>query len=81
VSNSRLQDQGLSLPKIGQIGIVVNDMDTSIQHYSKLLNLGSWFRSKTIEHEILFRGRKIILELDLLFAYSGGIQVELIDVK
>jgi catechol 2,3-dioxygenase-like lactoylglutathione lyase family enzyme len=79
-----LVDQAIKkfdLPKVGQIGIVARDLESMVQQYAKLLDLNPWFRMKAKEQDVYFRGEKINMELDLIFAYSGGVQIELISLK
>lgn len=72
--------EAIKLPRINQVGIVVEDIDASVEMYSQLLNIKPWYRSQTDEHEIYYRGKKIDLELDLVFAFNGKVQIELIKV-
>ncbi len=72
--------QKFRLPKVGQIGIVVRNMGAVLPQYARLLNVNPWFRSKTVEQEVTYRGKKISMDLDLLLGYSGRMEVELIGV-
>lgn len=66
------------LPRVGQIGIVLQDLEEMLPQYSLLLNLRPWFRSKTKEQEVYYRGKKIDIRLDLRLAFSGSIEIEVI---
>lgn len=72
--------KGLNLPKVSQIGIVVPDIGTAVRHYSKFLNIKPWFRSKTRSNDVVFQGQSFPLELDIALAFSGGMEIELIQM-
>jgi hypothetical protein len=71
----------MNFPKINQIGILVNDIPKAASYYSKLLGIGPWFRSKTARHDLAFQGKPIRLDLDIVIAFRGGMEYELIQVK
>ena len=73
--------EGMNFPKMNQIGIVVKNIPESASYYSKLLGIGPWFRSNTVKHEVVFRDKPISLDLDLVIAFQGGMEYELIEVK
>jgi hypothetical protein len=72
--------KGVKLPKVSQIGIVVPDIGKAILYYSKILNIKPWFRSKTASNNALFKGESFPLELDIALAFSGGLEIELIQI-
>jgi hypothetical protein len=71
---------GIKLPKVGQIGIVVPDIGKAVRHYSEFLNIKPWFRSKTISNDVTFKGESFPLKLDIALAFSGGMEIELIQM-
>ena len=71
----------MKLPNVGQIGILVQDITEAVAYYTKLLNIGPWYRSNTIKHEAVFRGKPINPDLDIAIAFQGGVEIELIQVK
>ena len=71
----------MRLPNIQQIGILVKDIAESVAYYTKLLNIGRWYRSKTVKHEADYRGKPIKPELDIVIAFQGAVEIELIQVK
>lgn len=72
----------LRLPKVRQIGIVVNDLDEAVRYYFRTFNIGPWFRTDFTNAEHLFRGKeKIHYDLDIALAFSGKMQLELICPK
>ncbi len=71
----------LNLPRVRQIGIVVNDMERALKHYRSLFNIKSWYSTYLVEKEIYFHSQKIDMDLDIYLGYSGSLQVELIKVN
>ena len=72
--------RNLGVSKIGQIGIVVKDIARSMEYFSGLYDVGPWYRTKLAEEEMYYRGRKIDLKLDITIAFTGGVEIELIQV-
>jgi hypothetical protein len=72
--------KGMKLPKVSQIGIVVPDIGKVVCHFSKFLNIKPWFRSKTASNHAAFKGESFSLELDIALAFSGGTEIELIQM-
>jgi catechol 2,3-dioxygenase-like lactoylglutathione lyase family enzyme len=70
----------VKLPKVSQIGIVVPDIGMAVRYYSEFLNIKPWFRSKTKSNDASFRGESFSLELDIALAFSGGLEIELIQM-
>ena len=70
----------VNLPKVSQIGIVVPDIGKAVRYYSKFLNIKPWFRSKTTSNDAAFKGETFSLELDIALAFSGGMEIELIQM-
>lgn len=70
----------LGISKIGQIGIVVRDIARSMEYFSGLYNVGPWYRTKLAEEEMYYKGAKIDLKLDITIAFTGGVEIELIQV-
>jgi hypothetical protein len=72
--------KGVKLPKVSQIGIVVPDIGKAVHFFSKFLNIKPWFRSKTTSNDAAFKGESFSLELDIALAFSGGMEIELIQM-
>jgi catechol 2,3-dioxygenase-like lactoylglutathione lyase family enzyme len=70
----------VKLPKVSQIGIVVPDIGKAVSYYSKFLNIQPWFRSKMRSNDAAFKGEFFSLELDIALAFSGGLEIELIQM-
>ena len=71
----------MKLPNVNQIGILVKDIPEAVAYYTKLFNIGNWYRSNTVKHEAIYRGNPIDPEVDIVLAFQGGVEIELIQVK
>jgi methylmalonyl-CoA/ethylmalonyl-CoA epimerase len=71
----------MKLPNVNQIGILVKDIPEAVAYYTKLLDIGNWYRSNTIENEALYRDKLINIDVDIVIAFQGGMEIELIQVK
>jgi len=67
----------MKLPNVNQIGILVKDIPEAVAYYTKLLNIGHWYRSNTVKHEAIYRGNPIDPEVDIVLAFQGGVEIEL----
>jgi catechol 2,3-dioxygenase-like lactoylglutathione lyase family enzyme len=79
--NADAQSASIKLPRVNQIGIVVKDIPSAVARYESVLGIGPWFRSKTVKHETSFRGKSITVDLDLVLAFQGGTEIELIELR
>ncbi len=69
----------LKLPRLSQLGIVVKDINKTVKYYSDTFGVGPWFRAGLAETEHYLGGKeRIHYETDLVLAFSGKIQLELI---
>jgi catechol 2,3-dioxygenase-like lactoylglutathione lyase family enzyme len=72
----------LRLPRVRQIGVVVNDMGRAVSYFSETFGLGPWFRPHFSRTEHKDKGTRVInTDLDIVMAFSGPIQYELIQPK
>ena len=71
----------MKLPRVNQIGILVEDIPAAVAWYSKILNIAPWYRSNTVRHETVYRGGAISIDADIVLAFSGGVEIELIQVR
>lgn len=64
---------------IMQVGYVVDDLDAAIRHWAGTLGVGPFVVAESIPYEtVSFRGRPLDLETRVAIAYSGALQIELI---
>ena len=76
--------RGLSrvrLPNVNQIGILVPNIPEAMAYYTKLLNIGNWCRSNTVKHEAIYRGKPVNTDVDIVLAFQGAVEIELIQVN
>ena len=71
----------MNLPRLNQVGILVKDMSEAIACYSRLLNVKPWYRSNTVSHEALYRGKPVSTDTEIALAFQGATEIELIQVK
>ncbi|MRR18283.1 MAG: VOC family protein [Deltaproteobacteria bacterium] len=71
----------MKLPRVSQIGILVPDIPEAVANYTKLLNIGCWYRSNTVKNEAVYRGKPVNINVDIVLAFQGGVEIELIEVK
>ncbi len=71
----------MNLPNVNQIGILVPNIMEAVVFYTKLLNIGQWYRSNTVKHEAVYRGKPVNTEADIVIAFQGAMEIELIQVK
>lgn len=73
--------RSLGLPKVGQLGFIVHDIQSSLPTYASLYNLKNWFEPLYAEIEFMIDGEPRDLDINFAFAYSGKIQVEIFAEK
>jgi hypothetical protein len=70
----------LGLPRVGQVGYVVSDAHGSIDRHKDAYGLKPWLVIDTHSHDCVLRGSEVQSVLRIGLAYSGPVQVELIQV-
>jgi hypothetical protein len=68
----------LNLPRLGQLGFIVQSIPGSLPVFTALYNLDTWFEPSYSQQEFSVGGTKIQLDFQIAFAYSGKVQVELV---
>jgi len=68
----------LELPPMSQIGIVVEDMDKTIEYYEKILGLAPFVRPDVTYKEKHYYGKAVNSEWIMGFCSLGTIEMELI---
>jgi hypothetical protein len=71
----------LKLKEVRQIGIIINDIESSLKHYKSIFNIKSWYRTYQPEVEIFYKGNPVNIDYDVYLGYSGKLQFELIKVN
>lgn len=70
----------LKLPRVGQIGCVVHDVDRAMEYYRDTFGLGPWLVVEPRQSTCIVRGQPVEARLKFALAYSGRVQLELIEV-
>jgi len=70
----------VKLPPVEQVGIVVKDIEKTIEFYESVLGLGPFKVYDYGEMEYTFRGRPARSRMKIAFAKSGPLEIELIQV-
>jgi methylmalonyl-CoA/ethylmalonyl-CoA epimerase len=64
---------------IMQTGFVVRDIERAMRHWTQTLGVGPfWITERVAFKEITYRGAPANLEMAVAVAFSGGLQIELI---
>jgi methylmalonyl-CoA/ethylmalonyl-CoA epimerase len=72
--------KGLRMPRVGQVGIIVRDMDKAIDYFETTLGLGPW---AVFEGEPVWckeNGREVTYKGKMALAQAGPVQLELIQI-
>ncbi len=72
--------QQLQLPDVGQIGVVVEDVDRTIAFYESTFGLGPWDIREVGAPNVWDRGQEKPIKARLGFATLGQVELELIQV-
>ena len=72
--------QRLQLPGVGQIGVVVEDIDRAIAFYQSTFGLGPFDVMEIGAPNVWDRGEEKSIKARLAFADLGGVQLELIQI-
>jgi len=70
----------LKLPKLGQIGYVVKDVDKTVSYYRNTLGIRPWMLLDERPEPCIEKGKEVHPLLRIALAYMGPVQVELIQV-
>ena len=72
--------RGLNMPRVGQIGIVVKDIEATIRYYEDIMGIGPWAVFEGEPEWCLEDGKKVTYKGRMALANSGPIQFELIQI-
>jgi catechol 2,3-dioxygenase-like lactoylglutathione lyase family enzyme len=70
----------LKLPKLGQIGYVVKDVDKTVSYYRDTFGIRPWMLLDERPTPCIEKGKEVHPLLRIALAYMGPVQVELIQV-
>ena len=65
---------------IAQIGMVVEDIDSSVQRWIGTMGVGPWTVLRNITLMGCYRGQDVVVKMDVGLGYQGETQIELIQV-
>ncbi len=72
--------QQLQLPGVGQIGVVVEDVDRTIAFYESTFGIGPWDIREVGAPNVWDRGEEKQIKARLAFADFGQVEIELIQI-
>jgi methylmalonyl-CoA/ethylmalonyl-CoA epimerase len=72
--------QQLQLPGVGQIGVVVEDIDRAIAFYESAFGLGPWDIREVGAPNVWDRGEEKPIKARLAFTNIGQVEIELIQI-
>ena len=72
--------QQLQLPGVGQIGVVVEDVDRTIAFYESTFGIGPWDIREVGAPNVWDRGEEKQIKARLAFADLGQVEIELIQI-
>ena len=75
-----MKPRGLNMPRVGQIGIVVKDIEKTIRYYQDIMGIGPWALFEGEPEWCLEGGKKVTYKGRMALANSGPIQFELIQI-
>jgi len=70
----------LHLPKVGQIGMVVKDVDRTMQYYKETFGIHPWIVYEGGPVFAIERGEKVNPVFKIGLSYLGSVQIELIQI-
>jgi len=68
----------LDLPRLGQLGFIVQSIPAYLPVFTALYKLDTWFEPRYAQREFAVGGTEIELDFRIAFAYSGKLQIELV---
>jgi len=71
-------NNGLKLPGLGQVAILVDDLEKSMKYYEEVFGIGPWIRSEGGLDWLEVRGREAQADRKISLAQVGTVQIELI---
>jgi methylmalonyl-CoA/ethylmalonyl-CoA epimerase len=78
--NSEDVKQQLKLPEVGQIGVVVEDLDRAVAFYESTFGLGPFRIQEAEARNVWDRGKEKRIKARLAFATLGQVEIEFIQI-
>ena len=70
----------LKVPELGQVGIVVRDIERAIAYYEEVFGIGPWALFEGEPERCVSAGREVTFRGRMATAQAGRVQVELIQI-
>lgn len=70
----------LKVPWLGQLGIVVRNIDRTMRYYEEVHGIGPWAVFEGVPERCTEKGRDISFKGKMAMAQAGPVQVELIEI-
>jgi catechol 2,3-dioxygenase-like lactoylglutathione lyase family enzyme len=80
ISMGKRHECGLGMPRLGQVGIVVRDIDTTTDYYQDVFGIGPWAVFEGEPESCIERGESITFKGKMAMAQAGPVQIELIQI-
>lgn len=75
-----MKQDGLKVPRLGQVGVVVKDLEETIRYYQDVFGIGPWAAFEGEPEKCVERGKEITFKGKMAMAQAGAVQVELIQI-
>ena len=76
-----IHDPALGLPRVGQLGIITYDIHDFLPGFAPAFNLKTWYEPQYAQRQFIINGERVELDFNIVFAYSGNLQIDLIEEK
>ena len=70
----------LGLPRVGQLGFIVDDAAEALPAYATIYGISTWYRTFFTRNAVQYGDRYYEADWDFVHSYSGQVQMELIDL-
>ncbi|MCP4135981.1 MAG: VOC family protein [bacterium] len=64
-----------------QVGIIVKDINSALDKYSKSFNIKKWMEGNFIQEEYTYKGTSIKLDFTMAYSIKKRLMVELLEIK
>jgi methylmalonyl-CoA/ethylmalonyl-CoA epimerase len=70
----------LKVPSLGQVGIVIEDIERTMRHYEDVLGIGPWAVFEGEPERCINLGKEVSFKGKMAMARAGTVQIELIEI-